>query len=354
MFSSCSTFSSGNLGQSPCLIIEFHSLTKAHSEQLESQKLMKPEKQTQGQPSCCIVLGYRDGQEFIEDQLKSIEKQTFENFTLHIFDDCSTQDLEIIRETSKTSTTPIQLHSRERNVGIASNFLNGLDEVGPDYDFYAFCDQDDIWFSDKLERAITILKGMPSDQPALYCSRTEIVERNGVRKMGLSPLFSRQPSFANALTQNIGGGNTMVMNRLARDLVVKSANNADIIAHDWWAYIITSAAGGNIYYDTQPCLSYRQHGANNVGSNHRWTSKLARLHLLVKGRYRLWAEQNVKALEQNKDLLTDQNQRTLEMFSRGRNASFPIRIFLMRKAGIYRQTLLGNFGLWLSIFLKKL
>ena len=315
---------------------------------------MKFENQIQDETSCCIVLGYRDGEEFIGDQLKSIEQQSFENLILHIFDDCSTQDLEIIQKVMKNSIIPIRLHSRDQNIGISSNFLNGLNEVGPDYDFYAFCDQDDIWFPKKLERAITILKGMPSDQPALYCSRTEIVERNGIQKIGLSPLFSRQPSFANALTQNIGGGNTMVINRLARDLVVKSANNADIVAHDWWAYIVTSAAGGNVYYDTQPCLSYRQHGANNVGSNHRWTSKLARLHLLVKGQYRLWAEQNVKALEQNIDLLTDQNRQTLELFSRGRNASFPMRVLLMKKSGIYRQTFLGNLGLWLSISLKKL
>ena len=315
---------------------------------------MKLENQLQDQPSCCIVLGYRDGQEFIGDQLKSIEQQSFENFILHIFDDCSTQDPEIIQKAIKTSKIPIRLHLRTQNIGISSNFLNGLNEVGPDYDFYAFCDQDDIWFSNKLERAITMLKAMPSNQPALYCARTEIVERNGIQKMGLSPLFSKPPTFANALTQNIGGGNTMVMNKLARNLVAKSADNADIVAHDWWAYIITSAAGGNIYYDTKPCLSYRQHESNNVGSNHRWISKLTRLHQLVKGRYRLWAEQNVKALEQNIDLLTDQNRQTLELFSRGRNASFPMRVLLMKKSGIYRQTFLGNLGLWLSVSLKKL
>ena len=59
---------------------------------------MKLENQLQDQPSCCIVLGYRDGQEFIGDQLNSIEQQSFKNFELHIFDDCSTQDPEIIKK----------------------------------------------------------------------------------------------------------------------------------------------------------------------------------------------------------------------------------------------------------------
>ena len=116
-----------------------------------------------------------------------------------------------------------------------------LMKLGPEYDFYAFCDQDDIWFSNKLERAITILKAMPSNQPALYCAELKL-SKGMEFKNGIISLFSKPPTFANALTQNIGGGNTMVMNKLARNLVVKSAENADIVAHDWWAYIITSAA----------------------------------------------------------------------------------------------------------------
>jgi hypothetical protein len=59
-------------------------------------------------------------------------------------------------------------------------------------DYYSFSDQDDIWYKDKLERAIKWLKSIPSDIPALYCSRTQLVDDTG-EDLGLSPLYT--PTF---------------------------------------------------------------------------------------------------------------------------------------------------------------
>jgi hypothetical protein len=52
----------------------------------------------------------------------------------------------------------------------------------------------------------------------VYCSRTILVDVNG-NQIGCSPLFTKKPSFANALVQSIAGGNTMVFNKKARDLI---------------------------------------------------------------------------------------------------------------------------------------
>ena len=70
---------------------------------------------------------------------------------------------------------------------------------------YAYADQDDVWDPDKLERARRWLDTVDPAVAALYCSRTRLIDAAG-RDAGLSPLFSRPPSFANALAQNIAGG----------------------------------------------------------------------------------------------------------------------------------------------------
>src|SRR5690606_11871547 len=104
--------------------------------------------------------------------------------------------------------------------------------------------------------------------------------------IGASPLFSHKPSFANALVQNIGGGNTMVFNRAARDALVQVSVDHEIVAHDWLAYLLISGMGGEVYYDADPALLYRQHGGNLVGKNNSWGDRATRVALLMRGRFR--------------------------------------------------------------------
>src|SRR5207253_1787714 len=92
--------------------------------------------------------------------------------------------------------------------GVCANFLSLATDPAIDADYFAFSDQDDVWYRDKLRRALTWLATVPGDVPALYCGRTELMSIDG-RSYGLSPLFTRPPTFRNALVQNLGGGNTM-------------------------------------------------------------------------------------------------------------------------------------------------
>jgi hypothetical protein len=71
------------------------------------------------------------------------------------------------------------------------------------------------------------------------------VDARGV-SIGLSPLFEKPPSFANAIVQNIGGGNTMVFNEAARQLIAQTVKDAQVVSHDWWAYLLVSACGGAV------------------------------------------------------------------------------------------------------------
>src|SRR5690606_36468867 len=101
-------------------------------------------------------------------------------------------------------------------------------------DFYAYADQDDIWMPDKLSRALVFLE-RNLDQAAMYCSRTELVTSCGKSVGKMSPLFPKLPTFVNALVQSLAGGNTMVINHRACELLRK-AGEVHVVSHDWWTY----------------------------------------------------------------------------------------------------------------------
>jgi glycosyltransferase involved in cell wall biosynthesis len=218
--------------------------------------------------------------------------------------------------------------------------------------YFAFSDQDDIWDADKLSRAVKALSSLPEDRPALYCSRSLLIDEYGAT-IGFSPLFGKPPGFANALIQNIGGGNTMVMNRKARNLLC-AVGPVDIVAHDWWTYILVTGSGGAVVYDQRPSLSYRQHKDNVIGSSTAWSDRFKRFFLALQGRNRLWNTQHIIALQQNRSYLTVENQRILDDFSAARDRPLPRRPLSLWRSGVYAQSTWGNLGLIAAVLLKKL
>ena len=304
--------------------------------------------------SVAVILGYFNGQSFIGEQLQSIIEQTHSALHIYLCDDKSEPrfSLDGLR-LDQNSLSKMSLGVRPQNIGFTNNFLNALGSIPDDFEYFAFSDQDDIWHRDKLERALAALAKVPTEKPALYCARTEIVDATGEQTLGYSPGFNKPPSFANALVQNIGGGNTMVFNRAARDLIIKAAVSANVVSHDWWCYLIVTGAGGYVVYDPEPCLKYRQHSNNLVGANTSWRARLVRIRGLLQGRFRTGNDINLKALSEHVHLLTRDNLEILSDFIEARQSSLIKRLFLFKRSGIYRQTLFGNLGLLLGIILNK-
>jgi glycosyltransferase involved in cell wall biosynthesis len=301
-----------------------------------------------------IILGYFEGEEYVKEQLYSIFKQTHKNFHLFLCDDCSEVPFSFKGLNLKgEQLSKLSVGRRIKNIGYAANFLNALEGVGRSFRYFAFSDQDDIWYESKLQKAVAELAQIPNDVPALYCARTESVDSTCKQTLSYSPRFRKPPSFANSLVQNIAGGNTIVLNRAARDLIAASSLDVTVVSHDWWCYQIVSGAGGIIIYDTEPCLKYRQHGNNLIGANVSWAARFLRIRGLTQGRFRAWNDINSKALLNCKHLLTEETIRTLESFIEARQSHFFKRLILFKRSGIYRQTLLGNLGLLLGVIMNR-
>lgn len=294
-----------------------------------------------------ILLAVRNGAEFIREQLESYRAQTYSNWELVVSDDGSTDGtLTLVDEFAKSvSQRVIVLHGPRR--GFWQNFVSLVRSGEVAGDLMGYSDQDDVWFDHKLADAVGWFERVPDDKPALFCTRTQLVTGQGV-PIGFSREFGRPPGFANALVQNLGGGNTMIFNRAAQRALQKTPTDAAMVAHDWWTYQVVSGVGGLVHYDSRPSLAYRQHGENVFGKNVGLQARLTRALGLASGQMARWNEINLELLNQLRGELRPENVAILDLFARARTAWLPMRLWLLWRSGVYRQTAVENIALVLA------
>lgn len=301
-----------------------------------------------------ILLCTFNGARFLHAQFSSYEAQHHKNWRVFASDDDSKDETTSILSAYQTKFGAERMQIRQGpQGGFVANFLGLACDPAISADYYAYSDQDDIWEPDKLTRAFAWLNGVASGIPAMYCSRTRLIDEEG-RDCGYSPLFNRTPSFRNALVQSIAGGNTIVFNNAARGLLMTCGATVKVPSHDWWTYLLTTAAGGRVHYDTTPSIRYRVHPENVVGSNIGLLSRFRRLRMLAHGRFQHWTDLNIAALEPFRPHMTAENRALLDLFRTARERGFIGRQIDFLKTGVYRQTLLGNLGLVLAIWARKI
>lgn len=301
-----------------------------------------------------ILLSTYNGERFLEEQLNSLIAQSHSNWTIYASDDGSTDATLAILEKyqTKLGADRLVILAGPRQ-GFAKNFLSMVKNTSIQAEYFAFCDQDDIWRPERLSTAIATLQSIPSNLPALFCSRTRLIDEEG-SPIGLSPLFSKPTSFKNAIVQSIAGGNTMLFNHRARELLANTRTEQTIISHDWWLYMLVSGCGGHVHYSPRPLVDYRQHGNNLIGSNSSLRDRMVRIVKIFKGTFREWNENNLLALSTFKEYLTPESLRAFEQFQECRHTRLFRRLALINACGLYRQTAAGQLGLLIATVFKRI
>nr|WP_275590850.1 glycosyltransferase family 2 protein [Pseudomonas sp. DP-17] len=294
-----------------------------------------------------------NGASFLREQLDSLISQTHRDWVIFASDDGSCDaTLTILSEYQlKLGQDRLAIFPGPRK-GFSANFLSLLKRPELVADYYAYCDQDDVWNTHKLEYALQWLASSSPATPALFCSRTRLVDESGI-PIGFSPLFRRPPSFRNALVQSIAGGNTMVMNRAAKELLAKTPPNTIIVSHDWWAYLLVTGCGGTVYYEGTPQVDYRQHGRNLMGSNTRLRDRFARMNKMFNGTFKAWNSANIEALMSLQSELTPSSLSSLIAFRNARGTSFISRIVGLRRAGVHRQSKIEDIALTAAMLINR-
>lgn len=324
------------------------------SETQDVSPIGAPPQRSAAAPLIAIMLCTYNGARFLEEQLFSILKQTHTHWVIHASDDGSSDaTCKLLTHFQKSvGIDRLRIYEGPRQ-GFAKNFLSLIKNESIEGDYFAFCDQDDIWHPTKLERSLSQLQKVAPDQPSLYCSRVRLVDA-GQRCVGLSPLRQCPPTFKNALVQSLAGANTMMINRSSRSLIAVIPDDVPVIAHDWLAYLLVTASGGHVIYESAPSLDYRQHENNVIGNKTGLHSNLLRIKRFTGGKFSTWGDMNCQLLDSMLNHISPENQATYSAYKTLRSAGLVKRITLHLKTGLYRQGIVENWLLFFAVVLKKI
>lgn len=242
-----------------------------------------------------ILMATRNGGAHLAEQLASFTAQSHRQWSLRVSDDGSTDNTRAITEAFRQPDGRAPHLVGGPCAGSSSaNFLSLLTapDLPPD-DPVALADQDDVWFPDRLERGLCALASRSDTVPTAFCSATLLADPD-LRPIGRSRRH-RVFGFRNALVQNVVAGNTTLLNPAAVRLL-RAAGPVSVPYHDWWIYLLITAAGGSIVYDPAPTAWYRQHESNELGENRSAQARRRRARLVSNGTWRGWVNANLSAL----------------------------------------------------------
>lgn len=222
-----------------------------------------------GMKSVLVMLSTYNGERFLREQLDSVISQEGVCVYLLIRDDGSTDNtLHILNEYKFRYPHMLTVYKGE-NIGCARSFrylmekANTFDLLLPD--FYAFCDQDDIWVCNKLKIATEALAIYAPTIPNLFFSHFKRIDERGGEIFTKERRFNL--SFGEALISNPTTGCTQVFNKTCLEYSLRY-NPPKLVLHDWWVYSLCLALSGNVIYDKRSLVLYRQHSSNVLGARH--------------------------------------------------------------------------------------
>ena len=297
-----------------------------------------------------ILLSTYNGERFLPAQLESLLDQTFEEWTLYWRDDGSSDNsIGIIEEFARTAGQGrcVRLQCTEDRLRPTASYLAMLAAVRDrlaDGDMLAFADQDDVWLPQKLARGVAALRAQSNARPAMYYTRQVFVDEE-LRQIGVSQPLDRPAAFPAALTQNITTGCTILLNQRAVVLIAASvAPSASL--HDWWCYLVVSAAGGALVPDDFASVLYRQHGTNMVGAPHSMPRRAMAALRRGPGVFMHVFRQHVAALLVQPHLMNAAALGQVVTIERALKGGFFRRLSVLFMPGLRRQTAPEMAGFW--------
>lgn len=242
-----------------------------------------------------VLMSTYNGEKYIREQLDSLLRQTLLPYRIFIRDDGSKDDTVMILE-EYASKYPFIKYYNGKNKGPAASFWELICQCER-ADYYALCDQDDVWLEDKLETAVNYLEKEDDGIPTLYCSRYTLTDAK------LNPIDSNVSSlynysdFSHALIYHTAPGCTFVFNQAAREKIVKyDIEKEYCIIHDAIIHKVVTMFGKMIL-DQESHILYRQHGDNEIGMDaNKFRVFIGRIERFLNGKVRNYRSNTARSL----------------------------------------------------------
>ncbi len=205
-----------------------------------------------------VAMATYNGAKYIEEQLRSIIHQTYNNIEIVIVDDCSKDDTVKIIQQYQLKYPFINLFVNEHNSGVTKTFEKAI--KASKGLFIAISDQDDIWELNKIE----ILVGEIGEHDAIY-SNSLLVDANGISlNKSFTSIMNMKTYYSGApfLLSNSVPGHTILM---TKEFVKKILPFPENMLFDLWIGFCAAANNGIKHVD-KTLVKYRQHDTNTIGT----------------------------------------------------------------------------------------
>ena len=309
-------------------------------------------------PTISIILATYNGGQYLFEQLESIFVQSYKNWRLIIHDDGSCDNtLDVVNEYAQQYPEKIKLITDgDWNIEVSQIFLRLLRYA--DTDYVMFCDQDDVWLSEKISKTLTLMKYQEqkygNQAPLLVFTDMKVVDENlkalsdsNLKYQNLDP---QKIALNRLLLQNVPSGCTMMMNRSLVDLC--NPIPAYTVMHDHWVSLVAAAFGKIIFLD-EPTMLYRQHDSNYYGaSSYGWSHFFYRYRQgidTIRKRFYQYIDQAAAFNDRYAQSLHPQHRLMLAELSQWSQLSWFGRRKLLLKYRIFKTGVRRNLGMFLIV-----
>lgn len=223
-----------------------------------------------------VALATYNGEKFLKLQLDSLLNSTRQPDEVVIIDDCSTdKTAEIIKRYIVEHNLDWKFSVSSSNSGYKRNFYNCLEKCTGDVIF--LCDQDDVWYSEKIAEITAIFENDPqvlgvntsfdmidADGGMLvpFSNGKKNTANHGLVKFGIHQGEIANIDLKTILQYNISPGCTCAFKSTVVKKYLKTSKC--VMPHDWELNTIAASMGGLRFYN-KPFIGYRQHGNNTIG-----------------------------------------------------------------------------------------
>lgn len=282
--------------------------------------------------SVLVLMSTYNGEKYIKEQIESILNQKGIRVFLEIRDDGSIDATYDILKSYEEKNSNITVF-RDEPIGVGKSFMRLLYNASEEYDYYAFADQDDVWYEDKLLEAIKCIEMNVMEENVLYCCNQNCVDMNlNFKSVRFSKDF-QDPGLLGSIFNNYYAGCTMVMSSQLRKTIIDKKrvldfNFYDLRIHDSWIVCIAHVVG-KVIYDPEPHMDFRRHGATQTEEFVPGSIAKSKMRIYLNKVKRVCAKGVKKnaiqlsaenLLRFYKDFLTDEERKSLEIIAMYNNS----------------------------------
>ncbi len=297
-----------------------------------------------------VLLAVYNGEKYLKEQIDSILTQTVKNIKIVIRDDGSGDGSPLIIDDYCSKYPQIISKLEGAPTGSAKqNFAKLLENC--DSDYIMFCDQDDVWLPQKIEKTLAAMQKAEED------GKTPVLVHTDLKVVGhslnvISPSFFEfqkliqdDITLSKLLVQNYVTGCTVMINRALKEKCSNIPENC--IMHDWWLALV-AVLFGKLVCVQEPTMLYRQHESNQVGAKASYgiafvKRKLATLDK-VRENYNATYTQAKSLLDRYDGVLGERQKEIIEIYCKIPRMNKFKKIRTMQKYGFKKCTRLRVVG----------